>query len=226
MQYKIQDELAWYGDDDLLLKGPISLLPVKILPVAGLWVFLMHCCFFIYYKNCPTYLWPDELLAVFHVGCCSCFRGRSFLWVWGMKGFFQPGSISILFLALAFLSLPVSTMGQAWSCKFHFLLYVQILLITSTSLTLLLGIPAFLPSVLTALILTIYTWRMTMPFLLVSECGLLSKGRTLWCCRPISKIMLSKIIVNLITPVDNHRNNQEYSTKYILGGQKVLCIHF
>lgn len=34
MQYKTWDEWSWYGDAELLLKGPIFLLSVKILPAT------------------------------------------------------------------------------------------------------------------------------------------------------------------------------------------------
>lgn len=66
-----------------------------------------NCLF--YHKNCSSrnspFLPTCEQINIwlFHFGSCSCFRGRRFLWVWGRKGFFQPGSNYLSFLALFFL---------------------------------------------------------------------------------------------------------------------------
>lgn len=147
-------------------------------------------CLF-YHKNCssrnspflPTCeqinIWLCFILVPVLVSEAEVFCGCG-----GGKAFSNLAQIICLFLPCLF-----STASPAWSCKFHFLLYVQILLITSTSLTPLLGVPAFLPSVLTLLFLTACTWSVTVPFLSALQSGLVSASRTLWCCCPISKIV-------------------------------------
>lgn len=123
-------------------------------------------------------IWLCFVLVAFTVSEAEAFCGFQ-----GRNAFSKLGQIQS-FLTLNFLSLPGSTAG---SCKFYFLLYVQILLITSTSLTPLLGVPAFLPSVLTLLFLTACIWSVAMPFLSVFQSGVLSIGRALWCCYPAFK---------------------------------------
>lgn len=132
-----------------------------------------------YFKNCSSRnllllpicgqinIWLHFILVAFPVSESEAFCGFQ-----GRNAFSKLGQI-LSSLALCFLSLPGSTAG---SCKFHFLLYVQILLITSTSLTPLLGVPAFLPSVLTPLFLTACIWSVAMPFLSVLQSGVLSTG--------------------------------------------------
>lgn len=136
-----------------------------------------------YFKNCSlrnllllpicgqVNIWLHFILVAFPVSEAEAFCGFQ-----GKNAFSKLGQI-LSFLALYFLSLP-------GSCKFHLLLYVQILLITSTSLTPLLGIPAFLPSVLTPLFLTACIEVCPCLF---SQSGVLSTGRALWCCCPAFK---------------------------------------